>query len=108
MRSLLTGLAVLGVACSHVNSVAPVASSAEKHEVDVIAAALPSVVLLVATRADGTTHYGAGLIVSADGKVLTNLHVVKDAKTLQSLRYSPEFVSYTPMDGGLERFLFEH
>ena len=108
MRSLLTGIAVLGVACSHVNPVAPVASPAEKHEVDVIAAALPSVVLLVATRADGTTNYGAGLIVSADGKVLTNLHVVKEAKTLQSLRYSPEFVSYTPMDGGLERFLFEH
>jgi len=40
--------------------------------------------------------------------VLTNLHVVDGNKGLGAILYQPDLVSYTPMDGGLDRFLFEN
>jgi hypothetical protein len=74
----------------------------------VVTAALPSVVLLFNSRNDGKTIFGAGLLLGPNGLVLTNLHVVGDTKGIGAILYRPDLVSYTPMDGGLDRFLFEN
>lgn len=73
-----------------------------------VAAALPSLVLLVGERPDGKTSFGSGIIVSRDGRVLTCLHLVRGMTHLRAILYAPGLVSYTPMDGGLDRFLFEN
>lgn len=73
-----------------------------------VQAALPSVVLLVGQRSDGKTSFGSGIIVSRDGQVLTCLHLVRGMTHLRAMRFEPGLVSYTPMDGGLNRFLFEN
>lgn len=73
-----------------------------------IASALPSLVLLVGELPDGKTSFGSGIIVSRDGRVLTCLHLVRGMENLRVMRYEPSLVSYTPMDGGLDRFLFEN
>lgn len=64
--------------------------------------------LILNYRPDGKVGYGAGVVVSATGHVLTSLHVVEGAKTLRAMLYKPGRVSYTPMDGGLGRYLFEN
>jgi hypothetical protein len=69
---------------------------------------LPGVVLLLATKADGTVVYGSGFFVGEGSTVLTNDHVIAGAKTLSAMLYRPGRVSYTPMDGGLSRYLFEN
>lgn len=71
-------------------------------------AALPAVVLIVATRPNGDTTYGAGLLVGQPARVLTNLHVVEPASALRVMLYRADRPSYTPMDGGLGRYLFEN
>ncbi len=76
--------------------------------VEVVESALPAVVLLLNTRPDGTTTYGAGLILGKDGRVLTNYHVIEGAKSLGAMLYKPGRISYTPMDGGLSRYIFEN
>jgi hypothetical protein len=40
--------------------------------------------------------------------VLTNLHVLGDEKSIYVLFYKAGRLTYTPMDGGLDRFLFEN
>jgi Trypsin-like peptidase domain len=115
---LLSGLALAGCAPAAPSSAPRVAasprdalsqaSSAEVSMSEVVDRALPAVVLLLSTRADGTIVYGAGLIVSKDGRVLTNQHVVEGSKTLGAMLYKPGRVSYTPMDGGLGRYIFEN
>jgi S1-C subfamily serine protease len=85
-----------------------VTPAAEPATVEVATRALPAVVLLLNTRADGTTTYGAGLILGKDGRVLTNHHVIEGAKSLGAMLYKPGRVSYTPMDGGLSRYIFEN
>src|SRR5689334_2254031 len=89
-------------------SLAKAASPAEPTVAEVVDRALPAVVLLLNNRADGSTVYGAGLIVGRDGRVLTNQHVIADAKSLGAMLYKPGRVSYTPMDGGLGRYIFEN
>jgi len=74
----------------------------------VVQQALPSVVLVVNHRDDGKVGYGAGLLLGPNAQVLTSLHVVQHAQSLAVVLYRPDFVSYTPMDGGLDRFLFEN
>jgi hypothetical protein len=86
----------------------PTTALAEPAMAEVVARALPAVVLLLNTKADGTVTYGAGLIVGKDGRVLTNHHVIAGAKSLGAMIYKPGRVSYTPMDGGLSRYIFEN
>jgi hypothetical protein len=74
---------------------------------DLIAHSMPSVVLLLNTHADGTITYGAGFLVGP-GLVLTSEHVVASAIKLGAMLYKAGRNSYTPMDGGLSRFLFEN
>lgn len=102
MRRLLMLCALLTCACAH----APDASRPDTGRL--IGAALPSLVLLVGEQADGKISFGSGVIVSRDGRVLTCLHLVRGMHPLRAMRYSPTLISYTPMDGGLDRFLFEN
>ncbi len=74
---------------------------------EVVERVLPSVVLLVAEREDGRTEYGSGSIVEPQ-KVLTNLHVVDDATRVRAMLYDPARPTWSPLEGGLDRFLFEH
>jgi len=65
-------------------------------------------VLLVRQLPDNKTGYGAGLLLNEQGTVLTNLHVAANATALGALLYDPERTSYTRLDGGLLRYLFEN
>lgn len=94
-------LLVLG-ACAH----APTPPSPDAAQV--ITRTLPTVVLLVGDRPDAKLSFGSGIIVGHDGRVLTCLHLVRGLTNLRGMLYAPELTSYTPMDGGLDRFLFEN
>ncbi|MFL5319984.1 MAG: S1C family serine protease [Myxococcaceae bacterium] len=121
MRRFVSVLCLLlSAACAHApsevkNAALPstdAASSNGRAESEVISAeqlerALPAVVLILANRPDGQVGYGSGLLLPANGQVLTSLHVVKDG-TLSAMLYKEGRVSYTPMDGGLSRYLFEN
>ncbi|MGV3622959.1 MAG: S1C family serine protease [Archangium sp.] len=102
MRRWLLLIMCVVTGCAHT----PVAARPDASHV--IARALPSLVLLVGERPDGKTSFGSGLIVTRDGQVLTCLHLVRGVQNLKAMRYEPTLVSYTPMDGGLDRFLFEN
>src|SRR5215471_16465477 len=73
----------------------------------IVERSMPAVVLLLNTQADGSTVYGAGLLIEP-GLVLTSQHVVAGATKLGAMLYRAGRTSYTPMDGGLSRFLFEN
>lgn len=68
---------------------------------------LPAVVLIISNRPNGEVGYGSGLLLPENGRVLTSLHVVKEG-SLAAMLYREGRVSYTPMDGGLSRYLFEN
>lgn len=68
----------------------------------------PSVVLLLAYYPDGTTHYGAAFWIGDGGLALTSRHVIAGARSLGAIPYRKDRVSYTPMDGGLARYVFEN
>ncbi len=70
--------------------------------------ALAAVVLLVSARADGSVAYGSGIVLDGRGLVVTNAHVLAGSRSLRAMLYDPRRVSYTPMDGGLARYLFEY
>jgi hypothetical protein len=92
---------------SAASRVAPAVSIEPATFTDIIARSMPSVVLLLNTHADGAMTYGAGFLVGP-GLVLTSEHVVASAKKLGAMLYKAGRTSYTPMDGGLSRFLFEN
>lgn len=103
MRLCSTWFSILVLAsCAHT----PVSGARTTEQL--VAAALPSVVLLVGDRSDGRTSFGSGIVVGKDGRVLTCLHLVRGMKHLRGMLYEPGLVTYTPMDGGLDRFLFEN
>ncbi len=79
---------------------------------DIVAAALPAVVLLINEHAakpgvPASTTFGAGFL-TRDGLVVTSLHVVDGGGKVSAMLHKPGRQSYTPMDGGLMRFLFEN
>ena len=95
----------LTLACATAPTVtAPPARS----QVEVLKAALPGLVLLINYRADGKVGYGSGILLDGHGLVLTNVHVVANAKSLGAMLYDAHRTSYIPEDGGLARYLFEN
>ena len=84
----------------------------QRSTADIVAASLPGIVLLINERPgkDGgkpVTTFGAGFL-TRDDLVVTSLHVVDGDGKLSAMLYKPGRASYTPMDGGLSRFLFEN
>jgi len=69
---------------------------------------LPAVVLLLNHRPNGSTVYGAGLVLDGEGRVLTSLHVVAGSASLGAMMYDSRRTSYTAFDGGLTRYLEEN
>ncbi len=111
MRALLATFVLLSSACLHRLdgwSSAAVGTPGDRPLSEVVNEALPSVALIVSSKGDGKTTYGAGLILGPGSLVLTNLHVLGDQKQIGVLLYAPNRLTYTPMDGGLDRFLFEN
>jgi hypothetical protein len=111
MRPVIALAVVLCSACLHRLdgwSSTAVGTPGDRPLSEVVSEALPSVVLIVSSKGDGKTIYGAGLILGPGSLVLTNLHVLGDEKSIGVLLYKPQRLSYTPMDGGLDRFLFEN
>lgn len=91
---------------------APPALAQEPSTADVVAAALPAVVLLIQEHpakpgVAASTSFGAGFL-TRDGLVVTSLHVIDGEGKLSAMLYKPGRQSYTPMDGGLMRLLFEN
>jgi S1-C subfamily serine protease len=121
LSCLSLGLGVLVAACSSRSPgptaserraspsslVAPTASVESPTFADIIARSMPSVVLLLNTHAEGAMTYGAGFLVGP-GLVLTSEHVVASAQKLGAMLYKAGRTTYTPMDGGLSRFIFEN
>jgi hypothetical protein len=85
----------------------PSEAEGDRRDVELVRRVMPSIVLVVNSRADGKTTYGAGFF-SAPGKVLTALHVVEDKGTIALMLYRAGRPTYSPMDGGIMRFLFEN
>jgi S1-C subfamily serine protease len=96
-----------GPGASKSSHVAAAATAEPTSFAELIARSTPSVVLLLNTHADGTVTFGAGFLVGT-GLVLTSEHVVASAQKLGAMLYKAGRTSYTPMDGGLSRFLFEN
>lgn len=112
LRRLQRSACALVVWCCAALAVAACASAGPRGEVErsqaqVIQGALPSIVLVVNTLPDGKVRFGAGFF-DASGRVLTAQHVVAQRTRLQVLPYRPGRASYSPMDGGLRRYLFEN
>lgn len=79
---------------------------------DIVAAALPAVVLLIHEHpakpgVPASTSFGAGFL-TRENLVVTSLHVIEGEGKVSAMLYKPGRQSYTPMDGGLMRFLFEN
>lgn len=112
MTRLLALICALGLAsgCAPAPSPAPPAEAAPAlaPAADVVDRALASVVLVVATRDDGSVSYGSGIVLDGRGLVVTNAHVLSGSRSVRAMLYDPRRVSYTPMDGGLARYLFEY
>jgi hypothetical protein len=68
----------------------------------------PYVVLIVNHRKDGQIGYGAGILLDHEGLVLTAWHVLKGARSLKIMRHDPKRPSFSPMAGGLTRYLKDH
>ncbi len=66
------------------------------------------VVLILNYKPDGTTTFGAGLIINDDGGIVTNSHVIDGANAVGVLLFRADRTTYSPLDGGLSRFLFEY
>jgi hypothetical protein len=75
---------------------------------EVVERALASVVLVVNARDDGSVTYGSGVVRDGRGLVATNAHLLTGSRSLRAMLYRAGRVSYTPMDGGLGRYLFEY
>ncbi len=70
--------------------------------------AMPSVVLLLTDCQEDERCYGAGIVTDERGTVLTNHHLVSEASHIEVLPYEPGRISYSPLEGGVTRMLFQH
>lgn len=68
--------------------------------------ALPSVVLVVTEQPDGMIGFGSGVVLG-ERAIVTNAHVVQNANSVHLLLHDASKLSYSPLDGGLSRLLFE-
>ncbi|HEU4533837.1 MAG TPA: serine protease, partial [Polyangiaceae bacterium] len=107
LSALILALGLLA-GCAPAPAPAPPAPGASAPDADVVERALAAVVLLVGTRADGSVSYGSGVVLDGRGLVVTNAHVLSGSRSLKAMLYEPGRISYTPMDGGLARYLFEY
>lgn len=89
-------------------STAPASAQGESSVSLFVERSLPAVALVLGEKEKGKIGYGAGLILSKDGRILTNHHVIEGMSKLGVMLYNSKRHSYTPMDGGLERYIFEH
>jgi S1-C subfamily serine protease len=114
MRSLALAmfLAVTGCASHPAVRPTPTETATRPGYAALAARVLPSVVLLVRQEPNGPAHFGAGFLVEHGGNtqvhLLTADHVVSGPGTVRALFYDAQRTSYTPMDGGLDRLLFEN
>lgn len=107
MALLALAAAALLCACGSASPAPEVVVAPTPSDADLVKSAMPSIVLVVNTRDDRKTTWGAGFFF-APGKVLTAHHVVSDKGKVAIMPYRPDRPSYSPMDGGLMRFLFEN
>ena len=69
---------------------------------------LDGVVLVTTELENGKRGYGAGLLRDDSGTVVTNFHVVSGAQSIAVMFRDPGRPTYSPLDGGLDRLLFEN
>jgi hypothetical protein len=105
-RLALAALFLAAGACSRKPAGPPAEALAPSIDA-LLSRALPSVPLIIRYDADGTVGFGSGLIVSDDGLILTNLHVIAAGQRLGVMLYDDARPTYTVLEGGLTRFLFE-
>ena len=69
---------------------------------------LDGVVLVTTELENGKRGYGAGILRDDRGTIVTNLHVVSGAESIAVMFRDPRRPTYSPLDGGLDRLLFEN
>ncbi len=110
----LSLLPILMLACAGLHNLDPTPAAAEASQPgapgwsEVVEAAMPSVVLILAEREGEPGRFGAGIVMDQTGRVLSNHHIVAQADRLTVLAYEPGRLSYSPLEGGIQRLVFEH
>ncbi len=108
LRALARWLGLASVLVVSACASAPkVTQDDERPQSAIIQSALPSIVLVVAELPDDKYRFGAGFF-DASGRVLTAQHVVAGHTNLSVMPFRAGRPSYSPMDGGMKRFLFEN
>lgn len=118
LSSLLGSLACMGLVVVSIGCVSGAATTQvvaeptpERSVHDVIQASQPAIVLIVtqidADKSGPRVRFGAGFF-EASGRVITAQHVIEGNHRVAILPYRAGRPSYSPMDGGLKRFLFEN
>ncbi len=113
MNALAATLLLSGCATLHGSSAPPVEQAPPADEPGagwsaIVQQAMPSVVLLLAEVDGEPRRFGAGIVVDGEGRVLTNHHIVAGARSISVLAHEPGRTSYSPLEGGIDRLVFQH